>query len=90
MYQQNQDSKAKMIHFSKTFANVLQNFLSLLHDCCGTFANCFDTERNPSRNPSLRRLSTGRLEAVFPQPIGDQWINATDWSYTERSPEVAG
>ncbi len=31
----------------ETFANVLQNFLSLVHDCCGTFANCFDTERSP-------------------------------------------
>ena len=31
----------------ETLANVLQNFLSLVHDCCGTFANCFDTERSP-------------------------------------------
>ncbi len=30
----------------ETFANILQNFLSLVHDCCGTFANCFDTERS--------------------------------------------
>ena len=31
----------------ETFGNVLQYFLSLVHDCCGTFANCFDTERSP-------------------------------------------
>ncbi len=31
----------------ETFANVLQNFLSLVHYCCGTFANCFDTEHSP-------------------------------------------
>ncbi len=30
----------------ETFANVLQNFLSLVHNCCGTLANCFDTERS--------------------------------------------
>ncbi len=31
----------------KTYANVLQNFPSLLHDGCETFANCFDSERSP-------------------------------------------
>ncbi len=33
----------------ETFTKVLQNFLSIEHDCCETFANCFDTysERSP-------------------------------------------
>ena len=30
----------------ETFASVLQNLLSLVHGCCETFANCFDTERS--------------------------------------------
>ncbi len=30
----------------ETFASVLQNFLPLVDDCCGTFANCLDTERS--------------------------------------------
>ena len=30
---------------SKRFVNVLQNFLSLVHDFCETFANCFDVIR---------------------------------------------
>ncbi len=33
------------LHYKKK--NVLQNFLSLVHDFWGTFANCFDTERSP-------------------------------------------
>ncbi len=39
---------------SKMFANVLQNFLSLAHDCCETFANCFDPE--PSLHNAHDRL----------------------------------
>ncbi len=30
----------------ETFANVLQNILSIVQDCCGTFAHCFDIERS--------------------------------------------
>ncbi len=46
----------------ETFANILQNFLSLVHDCCGTFANCFDTERSHDYPGSvlIRPQVTGR------------------------------
>ncbi len=50
------------------FANVLQNFLSLVHDCCGTFANCFDTERSPgSILPDLCTASKHKSVPLYGQ-----------------------
>ncbi len=61
----------------ETFTNVLQNFLSLVHDCCGTFANCFDTERSPaliseSRNLAKNICDVSKLKRMPPLSVAEQ------------------
>ena len=46
----------------ETSSNVLQNFLSPIHDCCGTLANCFDTERSLD---SVANNSRGVANVLF-------------------------
>ena len=50
----------------ETLANVLQNFLALVHDCCETFANCFDIERSPD-GTTRSSVNDGLFYSSLPQ-----------------------